>query len=129
MSQNKPQRIVLDEALFTALVRGREVVIGGTAIILSDIDYAVMEDIVAEAAVSTGYATEEKLHKDIELIQAVAFAMLMENGDGIMGKSPDYVEEKLRAMEDSRAANHLDGSNTRKLWEWVGRWLVKREKK
>jgi hypothetical protein len=54
----------------------------------------------------------------------VAFAVLMENGGGILEKSPDYVCEKIACctgVEDPGVL--LDPVNLSKYREWFWRWL------
>jgi len=50
--------------------------------------------------------------------QAVVFAILMEYQDGILGKAPSYIEEKLRMCErlsDDELFGPLDSNNRLKL--------------
>lgn len=57
--------------------------------------------------------------------QALAFVILMENGEGVMGKSPKYFMEKLSAMEyNSEPEGLLDEVNQSKLAAWMKRWKV-----
>lgn len=59
----------------------------------------------------------------MNLKQAVVFAILMENGDGILGKAPSYVWEKLMSAGTMEDPEHLlDFGNTAKLEQWVVRW-------
>ena len=58
------------------------------------------------------------------LIQAVCFAILMENNDGIMGKSPMYIEEKIAACASEPFPEMLlDSCNQAKLANWKMLWL------
>ena len=68
---------------------------------------------------------------DNELKNIVAFCALMENNDGIIGKSPDYIEEKFKHYcalvgydtEDFRFG--LDSVRQRIVREWEEKWLKK----
>lgn len=64
----------------------------------------------------------------MELEQLVAFCILMENGEGIVGKAPDYLMEKYRACfrRDSRELllGLLDGNNQAKFREYVKNWRL-----
>ncbi len=62
----------------------------------------------------------------MNLKQAVVFAILMQSGQGIIGKSPDYVLEKLRLCEhltEEYLFSPLDSHNREKLYEYQARWL------
>ena len=62
----------------------------------------------------------------MQLKQALVYAILMENGDGIRVKSPAYVLEKLRACETvDDPSGLLDQENVRKLKEYLSRWNLK----
>jgi hypothetical protein len=64
----------------------------------------------------------KKLDKDV--LQGVVFAILMENNDGILQKSPSYVYEKWLAVRNlPEPENLLDGCNQAKLNEWKMRWV------
>lgn len=56
----------------------------------------------------------------------VAFCILMENNDGILGKSPDYIMEKFEryclSVDTNTHKWGLDFINTRKLETWIERW-------
>jgi len=61
--------------------------------------------------------------------QAVVFSILMQNGGGILDKSPDYIEEKLVACEwfpDGMVGGLLDRDNLMKLVAWRERWEVEK---
>ena len=59
--------------------------------------------------------------------QAVVFAILMENGDGIVGKAPSYVLEKLKACSTTLEPEALlDESNLAKFKWWVKIWEERR---
>jgi len=61
--------------------------------------------------------------------QAVIFSILMQNGGGILGKSPDYIKEKLVACEwfpDEVVDGLLDRSNLMKLAAWKERWEMEK---
>jgi len=60
----------------------------------------------------------------MELEQTVAFAILMENGEGILGKSPKYILEKFRGCFDyPKPEKLLDVNNLQKFNNWKIRWL------
>ena len=66
-----------------------------------------------------------------EILNIVAFAILMENNDGIIGKSPDYILEKfdrycLSENKDEYAWG-LDANNKQKLLDWTKKWLNKND--
>jgi len=64
------------------------------------------------------------------LRQAVVFAMLMEEGEGILGKAPSYVEEKLTACEslpDNLLVQLLHPSLHGKYHEYLTRWRSEEE--
>ena len=55
----------------------------------------------------------------------VAFCILMENGKGILDKSPDYIMEKFNRLivENFEIPGALlDFKNKRKLNEWSSTW-------
>jgi len=64
----------------------------------------------------------------MELKQAVVFAILMENNEGIVGKHPNYILEKLRRCEECYREEELlallDSKNEAKYREWKARWGV-----
>ena len=53
----------------------------------------------------------------------VAFAVLMENGDGIVDKSPEYILEKYhQATRVPDPEQLLDPHNLVKFVKWMNRW-------
>ena len=59
----------------------------------------------------------------MNLKQAVVFAILMEHGEGILGKSPDYIFEKFNACDkDPDPCGLLDNDNLMKFRQWKDRW-------
>lgn len=58
--------------------------------------------------------------------QLVVFAILMENNEGIVGKSPDYILKKFKTCELLKHIDwlkqELDPGNQVKLEKWVERW-------
>jgi len=42
-----------------------------------------------------------------EIDGLVAFSILMENNDGILGKSPDYIQEKLRDVYEVKVIQRV----------------------
>ena len=53
----------------------------------------------------------------MNLKQAVAFAILMEQSGGILNKAPIYVLEKLEALENSNSPEALLDSFNRNIFE------------
>jgi hypothetical protein len=51
--------------------------------------------------------------------QAVALAILLTGGGGIESKSPDYIEEKVKAHD---LTNMLDQENQRRFNAWAEKW-------
>jgi len=60
---------------------------------------------------------------DEELTKALVFAILMENGNGILDKSPSYIMEKWEMVKDGMCEGLLDFINAGKLREWKEKWL------
>jgi hypothetical protein len=59
----------------------------------------------------------------IDVERLVCFAVLMETGNGIVTKSPDYIREKYEAcMKVPYPAGLLDCWNEAKLEEWRTTW-------
>jgi len=62
----------------------------------------------------------------MELKQAVVFAILMQNGAGIISKSPFYIMEKLRSCEATSERKYLrcllSVENFAKLEDWERKW-------
>jgi len=61
------------------------------------------------------------------LKQVVVFSILMENGEGIIGKAPSYIEEKLKicsGKNDYGVEGMLDDENFEKFKEYQKRWGV-----
>lgn len=55
----------------------------------------------------------------------VAFAILMENDQGVISKSPDYILEKFERYclkQEDKHSWGLDGPNRIKLNEWIKLW-------
>ena len=58
----------------------------------------------------------------------VAFCILMENNNGILSKSPKYIEEKFIRYCFSQVDETewgLDSSNRKKLKDWENEWFGK----
>lgn len=71
--------------------------------------------------------SKEQHTKYNELLDIVAFCILMENNEGILGKSPDYLMEKFNRYVGKKEDSFkwgLDSSNTRKLESWWGKWMA-----
>lgn len=61
-----------------------------------------------------------------EKFAMVCFLVLMQNGQGILDKHPDYIEEKQAMLTDGYDAfGRLDYSNMAKVIEWHTTWEVK----
>jgi len=61
----------------------------------------------------------------MNLRQAIVFAILMENRDGIIGKAPSYIEEKLSSCENLNEPEVLlDTQNHGKFMKWIATWKV-----
>ena len=59
----------------------------------------------------------------IDISRLVVFCIRMEGNEGILGKAPDYIKEKLEEVLTSNCPRRfLDGANTRKYIEWLLRW-------
>ena len=60
------------------------------------------------------------------VFQLVGFCVLMQNNDGIAGKSPKYIMEKARAMLQCSTPAHvrgpLDLHNQRIFDKWCEEW-------
>lgn len=78
-------------------------------------------------------AYEETLkNKNMEtdrLLNLIAFCVLMQNKDGILGKSPDYVLEKYDRFLDKGFTDlenywGLDAENIAKVEVWYKKWLT-----
>lgn len=64
----------------------------------------------------------------INLKQAIAFCVLMENNGGIMNKSPNYVLEKLAWIEyNNEPEGIMDAVNQSKFLAWFKKWKVQDE--
>jgi len=63
---------------------------------------------------------------DTQLKNIVAFCALMENGSGISGKSPSYIEEKFKRYclsDQDETKWGLDGIRQVIVIAWEIRWL------
>ena len=64
--------------------------------------------------------------KELEIEKLVAFVILMENGDGIKHKLPDYIAEKFQSCQYHESVdtlrNELDIINQNKFDTWCKRW-------
>lgn len=62
-----------------------------------------------------------------KILNLVAFCILMENDDGILGKSPNYILEKFekycRDTSETKWMFGLDVDNLRKLKKWAEKWF------
>ena len=58
-----------------------------------------------------------------EIRKMVVFAILMENNNGIVGKAPSYIDEKLGMCQKlEKPWRLLDSSNLLKYREWQKQW-------
>lgn len=66
--------------------------------------------------------------KNIKLERLVAFCVLMENGEGIVGKAPSYLFEKYEACTRRTSRQELlgllDNFNQAKFREYIRMWRV-----
>ena len=53
-----------------------------------------------------------------EFINLVCFCILMEGNEGILGKSPSYIREKIKRADPAS----LDDFNLQKFKEYMTRW-------
>lgn len=65
------------------------------------------------------------------LLNLVSFLVLMENKEGVLGKSPDYILEKYERFLDKGYTDltsywGLDGKNTEKVEDWYKKWIQKK---
>ena len=63
-----------------------------------------------------------------KLLNIVALCALMENNEGILGKSPDYILEKFERYAELYGTSEnwkwgLDGVRTQLVRDWAKRWL------
>ncbi len=69
-----------------------------------------------------------KVNQEITIEQLAAFCVLMENGKGILSKSPDYIREKfcscLSSSERWILRGSMDMGNQNKFNEWLISWSV-----
>ena len=59
----------------------------------------------------------------MNLHQALVFAILMENNDGILGKAPSYIIEKKDSVIRENPEVLLDIDNREKFNQWKMKWL------
>jgi hypothetical protein len=65
---------------------------------------------------------------NIPIDRLVIFSIIMENGDGIIGKSPDYILEKFASASTAfNPEGLLDEKNRKKLEKWRRRWCLVQE--
>lgn len=56
--------------------------------------------------------------------QLVVFCILMENHKGIIGKSPSYIQEKIKSVDSSYPEGLLDKNNLIKYHEYISLWRL-----
>lgn len=69
-----------------------------------------------------------KKYNEIQLLNIVAFCALMQNTEGVVSKSPDYILEKFEkyAMQEGVAYHWgLDRERQDVVREWAKKWLIK----
>lgn len=63
---------------------------------------------------------------ELALKRIVGFCILMENNQGIVGKAPDYIDEKMTSMHNCQSEYSIRGlldlANQAKYDQWVERW-------
>lgn len=66
----------------------------------------------------------------VTLNQLVTFAIIMENNQGIIAKSPDYIREKFNFCMSTDNFDYLlgilDSTNEAKMEVWKQRWTSKK---
>jgi hypothetical protein len=67
-----------------------------------------------------------------QFLNIVAFAILMENGKGVLDKAPDYVLEKFNRYIKEKSEEKewewgLDAHNKFKLLKYVQKWIKPKE--
>ncbi|MBA7689715.1 hypothetical protein ES703_98224 [subsurface metagenome] len=66
----------------------------------------------------------------VTLNQLVAFAVLMENNEGIINKAPSYIKEKFNACMQTTNSRHLkaimDSSNRAEFDAWREKWTSRK---
>lgn len=78
---------------------------------------------------------EESIDKeDREILNIVAFCLLMQHNNGILSKSPRYIREKFDRYCGDRADKDvwrwgLSIIPQSKFWQWVGAWMHGKVKK
>lgn len=69
----------------------------------------------------------EKL--SLDQFSLICFLVLMENGEGISDKAPDYIKEKRWVLDaGDEAFTALDIHNMRKVKAWCDKWNVEMPK-
>jgi hypothetical protein len=67
-----------------------------------------------------------KQHRHVSVEMVVAFCIIMQNGEGIISKSPSYIKEKwdqyLRRSEFDNLKGIFDSENQKKFEEWLSVW-------
>ena len=67
------------------------------------------------------------MNNGIELKHVIVFLILMQNGKGVISKSPEYIKEKLRAVILSENPETLlDVNNLYKFREYCNKWLTEK---
>lgn len=62
-----------------------------------------------------------------QLKNLIVFCILMENNDGILGKSPDYIIEKFERFvgkNDDSFKWGLDSNNQEKFNKYLKKWIL-----
>ncbi len=59
----------------------------------------------------------------MDLFKTVCLLQLMQHRDGLIGKAPKYILEKMKASKDPRAAwNMLDKEGQLRICDWADKW-------
>ncbi len=59
----------------------------------------------------------------MDLFKTVCFLVLMQHGEGLTSKAPKYIQEKMKASKDPRAAwNMLDKESQLRMCDWADKW-------
>lgn len=62
-----------------------------------------------------------------ELKNLIVFCILMENNDGILGKSPDYIIEKFERYANRNDDSYnwgMDRNNQKKFDDYIKKWYA-----
>lgn len=78
---------------------------------------------VNEAASVDYIKVNDEFQNNLVSVELIAFLILMQNGKGIIDKSPEYIREKMSLLKrGAAAAQALDHNNLQLLQEWYNKW-------